>query len=124
MNLHENNLDHNSAQEIATRNTKNILDFLLVDRTVLQTELQHILIENDLTQTSFDKICECLEAPSRYFTSEEIVINDISMLSSVVRFDGAEFVIVTCRFDQEEKVHPEGMRVQVRSLAPTAPNNR
>ena len=117
-------MDHNSAHEIATRNTKNILDFFLVDRTVVQDELKNVLAENELTQTSFDRICECLETPSRFFTTEEMLINDVSMLSSVVRFDGAGFVIVTCRFDQQQKVHPEGMKVQIRSLAPTAPNNR
>jgi len=95
--MQDSNLDHNSGRDIMTRNTKNILDFFLVDRDTIESEMRTILEENDLNRNNFDKIFDTLESPPNHFTAEEIVINDISMLSSVVRFDGSAFVFVTCR---------------------------
>jgi hypothetical protein len=100
VNLEENNLERMSAKDILRRNSKNILDFFLVDRETIETEIKTLLEENQMTQAVFDKFFDCLEFPSRHFTTEEIVINDVSMLSSVVRFNGACFVFVSCRFDQ------------------------
>ena len=72
---------------------------------------------------NFEKFCDCLDYPTSYFTTEEIVINDVSMLSSVVKFDLASFVVVSCRFEQDSKDVPQEMKVQIRSLTPTAPSN-
>ena len=123
VNLEDNNLESNSAVEILSRNSKNLLKAFLVDTKTIDDEVRLMLEENQLNQETFERFFDFLEFPASHFTTEEIVINDVSMLSSVVRFDAASFVVVSCRFDRDSKEVPEEMKVQIRSLPPTSPCN-
>ena len=123
VNLEDNNLENNSAAEILDRNSKNLLKVFLVDTNTIEDEVKLMLEENQLNQETLERFFDFLEFPASHFTTEEIVINDVSMLSSVVRFDAASFVVVSCRFDRDSKEVPEELKVQIRSLPPTAPCN-
>lgn len=66
-------------------NTKNILDFFTVDRLLAENEIQTLLDENLLNEDALEQIFACLNSPFSFFTTEEIIVNDVSMLSSLMR---------------------------------------
>jgi hypothetical protein len=85
VNLADNNLETNWSDSIMRRNTKNLVDFFFADQESVRSEVKYLVDESQLNQSSFDKLTDCLEFPSSHFSTEEIVINDVSMLSSIIR---------------------------------------
>jgi len=74
-----------SAETVLLHNSKNIIDFFTIGKDILENEIQCLFDENLLNEDALEQIFACLNSPFSFFTTEEIVVNDVSMLSSQIR---------------------------------------
>ncbi|QQP52771.1 Uncharacterized protein FKW44_005018, partial [Caligus rogercresseyi] len=100
--------------------------FYFKEENALQKEITRLLeLTNGFQSEILDEIFDCLKNPSKYFITEEIEINDLSILKSILRFENCAFVAMSIKCE-ESSINTEDLTIQIQTLNGTVlkPNGR
>lgn len=123
-NLLECNLVVRGAKEILAHQVGNRQELFFSSGKTLDNEIQRILnkILSDQDQGMehlleiVNMVCQCLFHCCDYFVSEEIVINDISTLKSLIHFRDTAFVAVNVKLPSSLGRDPEDLQIQIQTM--------
>ncbi|CAB4054717.1 HECTD4 [Lepeophtheirus salmonis] len=117
--IHSNILDTNIAihesQSLFDISSNQFRRLFYCNEGKLINEVKRILEKDGLQSEIIHELFNCLKSPENYFITEEIEINDLSILKSLVRFDNCAFVSVSCRYE-EEALSQDDLVIQLQTL--------
>ncbi|XP_040578210.1 probable E3 ubiquitin-protein ligase HECTD4 [Lepeophtheirus salmonis] len=117
--IHSNILDTNIAihesQSLFDISSNQFRRLFYCNEGKLINEIKRILEKDGLQSEIIHELFNCLKSPENYFITEEIEINDLSILKSLVRFDNCAFVSVSCRYE-EEALSQDDLVIQLQTL--------
>ncbi|XP_059095573.1 probable E3 ubiquitin-protein ligase HECTD4 [Tigriopus californicus] len=125
-NILEANLMVRSGREILSHQVGSRRGIFLSSEKPLGSEICRILNKIQLNQDQsmehllevVNLVCQCLFHGSDYFVSEEIVINDISTLKSLIHFRDTAFVMVNVKLPSSmgRDHHPDDLQIQIQTM--------
>ncbi len=117
-NVLEDNISVVRSSRILQQQSRPLRELLYLDTTELWREIKRTILkaneEGKLLELT-NQICDCLFNPATYFTLEELVVNDVSTLKSMIGLHEACFSVVIPRLDPSKDLPPD-LRIEVQVM--------